>query len=130
MKINTWPGIDKMKIHTWLGIAKMDEYFVIRKKRLKITNIIKSHKSNQDRQYNGKKKKYKRTNNDLQNTTQKTKDWATRISPKKNPGVNSRRVSDSCSTSGNRLFIYYDYSKIFSLDAQQGTSGVCIRLEP
>ena len=35
--------------------------------------IIRSRKS-KDRQYNGQKKKDKRTNNDLQNTTQKTKD--------------------------------------------------------
>jgi len=33
-----------------------------------------------------KQKQDKRTNNDLQNTTQKTKDRATRTSPK--PGVN------------------------------------------
>ena len=56
---------------------------MIRKKRLKIRNIIKSHKSNQDRQYNGKRDK--RTNNDLQNTTQKTKDRATRTSQQKKP---------------------------------------------
>ena len=30
-----------------------------------------------DRQHNGQKKKNKRTNNDLQNTTQKTKDRVT-----------------------------------------------------
>jgi hypothetical protein len=35
--------------------------------------IIKIRKS-KDRQYNGQKKKDKRTNNDLQNITQKTKD--------------------------------------------------------
>jgi hypothetical protein len=35
-----------------------------------------------DRQYNGKKRKDKKTNNDLQNTPQKTKDWATQT-PKK-----------------------------------------------
>ena len=28
-------------------------------------------------QYNGEKKKYKQRNNDIQNTTQKTKDWVT-----------------------------------------------------
>jgi len=31
-----------------------------------------------NRQHNGKKKKYKRTNNDLQNITHKTKDRVTR----------------------------------------------------
>jgi len=35
---------------------------------------IRSSKSKKDRQYNGQKKKNKRTNIDLQNTTQKTKD--------------------------------------------------------
>jgi len=39
---------------------------------------IRSRKSKKGRQYNGQKKKYKRTNNDLQNTTQKTNDRATR----------------------------------------------------
>ena len=40
--------------------------------------VIRSCKS--DRLYNDQKKKDKRTNNNLQNSTQKTKDWATRIS--------------------------------------------------
>jgi len=34
--------------------------------------LIRIRKSNKDRQHNGQKKKYKGTNNDLQNTTQKT----------------------------------------------------------
>ena len=43
------------------------------------TWIIRSRKSKQDRQHsNGKEKKEKMTNNDLQNTAQKTKDRATR----------------------------------------------------
>ena len=37
--------------------------------------VIKSYKSN-DRQYNGQKKTDKRTNNDKQNTTEKTNVWA------------------------------------------------------
>ena len=39
--------------------------------------VIRIHKSKKDRQHNGQKKKYKRTNNDLQNT-HKTKDRITR----------------------------------------------------
>jgi hypothetical protein len=35
--------------------------------------VIRSHKS-KNRQHNGQKKRDKRTNNDLQNTSQKTKD--------------------------------------------------------
>ena len=38
--------------------------------------VIRSCKS-KDRQSNGQQKKDKRTNNDLRNITQKTKDWAT-----------------------------------------------------
>ena len=56
-----------------------------------------------DRQHNGQKKKGKRTNNDLQNITQKTIDRATR-SPLKTGGElrSSGRVSSSCSTRGTR----------------------------
>jgi len=40
--------------------------------------IIRSRKLKKDRQWRSNEKtKDKRTNNDLQNTTQKTKDWAT-----------------------------------------------------
>jgi hypothetical protein len=43
-------------------------------------------RKSKDRQHNGQMKKDKRTNNDLNNTTQKTKDRATRTPQK--PGVN------------------------------------------
>jgi hypothetical protein len=36
--------------------------------------VIRSHKLKKDRQYNGQNKKDKRTNNDVQKTTHKTKD--------------------------------------------------------
>jgi hypothetical protein len=42
----------------------------------KYQRVTKSCKS-KDKQYNCQKKKYKGTNNVLQNNTQKTKDWAT-----------------------------------------------------
>ena len=45
------------------------------KKSLKIPKpIIRIRKSKKDRQHNSQKKNDKLTNNDLQNTTQKTKD--------------------------------------------------------
>jgi len=49
-------------------------------KSLKIPKdwVIRSRKS-KDRQHNDQKKKDKRIKNDLQNITQKTNDWATRI---------------------------------------------------
>ena len=59
--------------------------------------------SKKDRQHNGQKKMYKRTNNDLQNTTQKTTDRATGT-PLKSVGQLSCswRISSSCSTCGAR----------------------------
>jgi hypothetical protein len=52
------------------------------KEKFEDTNgVIRKHKS-KDRQYNDQKKKDKRTNNDLQNTPSKTKDWATWIPQK------------------------------------------------
>ena len=63
--------------------------------------VIRILKSKKDRQHNGKRKKYKRTNNDLQNLQIKLKDRVTRT-PLKTGGelMCSRRVSSSCSTSG------------------------------
>jgi hypothetical protein len=40
--------------------------------------VIRRRKTKKDRQHNGQKKKIKRTNNNLQYITQKTKDRATR----------------------------------------------------
>ena len=51
--------------------------FLVLKKEFEDSKwIIRIHIS-KDRQYNGKTKKDKRTNNNLQNTTNKTKDRAT-----------------------------------------------------
>ena len=46
--------------------------------------VIRFRKSKKNRQYNGQKKKNKRTNNDIQNITHKTKDRLTRIPLKTN----------------------------------------------
>jgi hypothetical protein len=54
------------------------------------------------RQYDGQKKKYKKTNNGQQNTTQKTKDWV-KLTLIKKPGCklkDTERGSSACSTSG------------------------------
>jgi hypothetical protein len=51
---------------------------------LKIPKVIRSLKSKKYRQYNGEMKNNKRTNNDLQNITQKTKDRVTRTPLKTN----------------------------------------------
>ena len=64
--------------------------------------VIRSHKS-KDRQYNGRKKNDKRTNNDLQNITQKTKDQVTQTPLKMKGELRcSGWVSSSCSTYGIR----------------------------
>jgi hypothetical protein len=49
----------------------------IRRKFEDTKGVIRSCKSKKDRKYNGQKKKNKMTNNDLQNTTQQTKDGGT-----------------------------------------------------
>ena len=48
------------------------------KEKFEITKGVNRSLNQKDRQYNGQKKKDKKTNNDLQNTTQKTKDRETR----------------------------------------------------
>jgi hypothetical protein len=51
----------------------------IKKKSLEIPEgVIRICKSKKDRQHNGQKKRYKRTNNGLENTTEKKKHRATR----------------------------------------------------
>jgi hypothetical protein len=65
--------------------------------------VIKNCKSKKDRQHNGRKKTDKRTNNDLQNITHKTKDRVTRTPLKTGDELRySGRESSSCSTSGTR----------------------------
>ena len=62
-----------------------------------------SRKSKKDRQHNDKNRKDKRTNNDLQNKRQKTKDGATQTPLKTGTELMcSGRVNSSCSTSGIR----------------------------
>jgi hypothetical protein len=50
--------------------------------------VIRNRKSEKDRQHNGQEKKDKRTNNDLQNNTKKSKDRPKRTPLK--PGMNSK----------------------------------------
>jgi hypothetical protein len=47
--------------------------------RMKISNVVMGICKSKNIHYNGQNKKNKRKNNDLQNTTHKTKFWATRI---------------------------------------------------
>jgi hypothetical protein len=55
--------------------------------------------SKKNKIYNGQKKRDKRTNNDLHNSTQKTKNWTTQIPHKTEGDLRcSGRVSSSCST--------------------------------
>ena len=55
--------------------SRVSKYMHAYKKSLKIPKGNQNRKSKKDRLYNGKRK----TNKDLQNTAQKSKDWATRI---------------------------------------------------
>ena len=82
-----------MYLFYWLEIQ---DGFQIKKKLADTTGVIRSHKSMKNKQYNGQRK---RTNNDLQNTTQKAKDWVT-LTPLKTEGEcgSFGKVSRSCST--------------------------------
>jgi hypothetical protein len=66
------------------------------------TGVIRIRKSKKDRRY-GQNEKDKRTNNNLQNTTEKTKDRVTQTSLKTGcEFMCSGRLNISCSTSGTR----------------------------
>jgi len=76
---------------------------IIQEEFIDTKGVIKIRKSNKDRQHNGQKKKDKRTNNDLQNITHKTKDRVTRIPLKTESELRcSGRVCVSYSTSATR----------------------------
>ena len=80
------------------------------KKSLKIPKeTIRIRKPKKDREHNGHKKKVKWTNNDLLQTTQKTKDRATRILLKTRGELKwSGRVKSTCSASDTRhVTLYY-----------------------
>ena len=55
--------------------------------------VIRIGKSKKDRQHNDQKKKDKRTNSDLQNNIQKTKDCATPLRPGMNTGAPDEYVA-------------------------------------
>jgi hypothetical protein len=62
----------------WLLVNGKWEIFQLYQEEFEDTKgVIRIRKSKKDRQHNGQKKKDKRTNNDLQNITQKTKDRVT-----------------------------------------------------
>jgi hypothetical protein len=86
-------SIDSINYPRWLPWLMIWEKFEDTK------GVIRSHKS-KDRQHNGQKKKNQRTNNDLQNITQKTKDQATWTSLKTGSELGcSGKVGSSWSTS-------------------------------
>ena len=64
----------RIYIYTWqteaLGYIEITLYEEFKDTK----RIIRIHKSKKNRQYNSKEKKRPKKNNDLQNTTQKTKD--------------------------------------------------------
>ena len=84
------------------------EKLIIQHRTLKVlaTWVIRIRISQKDKQNNGQKKRDKRTNNNLQNTTQKTKDRAARTPIKSVGDLRcSGRESSSCSNTGTRRVI-------------------------
>ena len=72
-------------VHLYHSIRQISCYLYIEESE-DTKGVIRIRKSKKDRQHNGQKKKNKRTNNDLQNITQKTKDRASRTTPLKTCG--------------------------------------------
>ena len=92
-------------LYTDASCVKRGLRVIIEEERFEATKgVTNNHKSKKkDSQYNGQKKKDKWTNNDLHNTTQETKDRATRT-PQNTGGELrcSRKVGCTCSTSDTR----------------------------
>jgi len=87
----------------YIYINSLELSIVKRKKHFKDTKGVNMGHKSKEWQYNGQNKQDKGTNNDLQNTTQKTKAWATANPTKTGGHVRSpRRLSSSCSTSDTR----------------------------
>ena len=79
--------------------------FVLKEEFEDTKGVIRIRISKKNRKHNGQKKRYKRTNNNLQNIqhTHQTKDRVTRTPLKTGGELRcSGRVSSSCSTSGTR----------------------------
>ena len=55
--------------------VKLCEYYIALNEKFDEANVVtRSHKSKKNREHSSQKKNEKRTNNDLQNTTQNTKE--------------------------------------------------------
>jgi hypothetical protein len=78
--------------------------------------VIRRRTSKEDRQHNGQQKKYKGTNNDLQNTAQKTNDQATRTPLKPEGGHTSMSILSMYDYNVRMLNIGYKIAFSFVID--------------
>ena len=104
------------------------DWLICLKKSLKIhctKGVIRIRISKKNRQHNGQRKKYKRTNNDLQNIHIKLKDRVTRTPLKAGSELRcSGRVGSSCSTSDNpRVNLVTN----LVISDEWGKTGKCLR---
>jgi hypothetical protein len=79
--------------------------------------VIRSPRSIKDRQYKDQKKLDKRTNNNLQNTTQKTTDWSNRTLQK--PGEGWTQVTDA----NKCTYLYEGYIDINKNESKNNVQG-------
>ena len=93
--------LEMSKVEHWNNlIANLQEEFEDTKE------VIRFRISKKNRQHNGQKKKYKRTNNDLQNIHIKLKNRVIRTPLKHGDELRCfGRVNSSCSNSGTHRFI-------------------------
>ena len=72
-----------------IASINLDHHFQLFRKVGKHQRVISIHKSKKNRRYNDQKKKDKRTNSDLLNSTHKTNDWVTCCIPQNTRSDNS-----------------------------------------
>ena len=90
-----------------------------------IKGVMRSRKSKKEKQYNGVSKD-KMTNNDLQNSTQKTKN----LSKNRSEIICTRRVSSSCSTIGTYHVTLAKYQVISHERGKEDHIGLMIDYIP
>ena len=87
----------KTSFHETIGRVTVTQYMYIVCEMLEyFKGVIRNPKLKKERRYNNQRKKCKRTNNDIQNTTQKTQ--KTNLTNKWGELRCSERVNSSCST--------------------------------
>ena len=109
------PFSDRVRVFRCWTFIDWVRYMPLFKEKFEDTKGVSKSRQSKNRQYNGLKKKDKRTNNGLQDFTQKTKDPATWTTLKIGDDLScSGRVRSSCSTCGiHRVAFVINFYNIY-----------------